>query len=224
MAMSESVVPLIICEGKTDWKHLKAAYRRLKAAGLFPQLDMEFLEFEEDVQMGDAELLRICRTYSKTPRDKPILCLFDRDNQAVLRQVVGEGVDYRAWGNEVYSFALPIPPCRAITPEISIELLYSDEEIRLKDSKGRRLFLNSEFHRESGLHHSRDVHCLALNKIRRSALSITDDEVFDRNSQNVALSTVHSLIFLLAFQILICKLTKHLSRNSADIELPSKLL
>ena len=46
--------PLIITEGKTDWKHLKNALRELQANNKFKDLDVDFLEYEET--MGDKEL------------------------------------------------------------------------------------------------------------------------------------------------------------------------
>lgn len=180
--------PLVITEGKTDWKHLKAALIRLKEKGLFEQLDLEFLEYEDDVPMGDTELLKMCRSLCKSPRDRITIFVFDRDNSSILKHVSDKARPYKAWDNKVYSFALPIPEHRQEQAEICVEFYYTDEEITRRDSRGKRLFLSKEFHPRSGLHYSEDVHCMDLNKIHRSFVTIVDDRVFDKNSENVALS------------------------------------
>lgn len=46
-----TIKPLIMTEGKTDWKHLKAAWLKLKASGHFPDLEIEFEEYEEQIKM-----------------------------------------------------------------------------------------------------------------------------------------------------------------------------
>jgi hypothetical protein len=57
---------------------------------------------------------------------------------------------YKNWGNNVYSFTLPIPSNRTDTPEICIEHLYSDNiiktEIGTEDPNiKRRLYIGNEF-------------------------------------------------------------------------------
>jgi len=186
-ATASATGPLIITEGKTDWKHLKAAFLRLKETGHLEDLDIEFNEYED--AMGDKELLKICRTYSRTPRARPNVCIFDRDNQSVLTKVSGEDGSYKAWGNNVFSFAIPLPAHRQDTPEISIEFYYKDSEIKRVDSHGRQLFLSSEFLENSGKHkENTELNCVIVNKIRASRTSIIDDQVFNRDDVNVALT------------------------------------
>jgi DNA segregation ATPase FtsK/SpoIIIE-like protein len=180
--------PLVITEGKTDWKHLKAALRRLKLAGRFSQLDIEFWEYGDDTQMGDTELLKLCKSYHKLPNSRKIFFIFDRDNPSIMRQVSDDEIGYVDWGNNAFSFVIPLPAHRQQQPEVCIEFYYLDEELRRKDSFGRRLFLSNEFHPHSGLDSSGSIHCMALGKIRRPVVTIIDDEVFDRTGQNIALS------------------------------------
>jgi hypothetical protein len=160
----------------------------LREIGQFEQFEVEFLEYEGDTQMGDVELLKMCKAYRKSPRERPTVFIFDRDNPSVLKQIVGRGKEYKSWGNNVYSFALPVPRHRQTIPEVSIEFYYKDEEIKRKDLQGRRLFLSSEFHPRSGWHHTEDLHCMDLNKVCRATVTIVDDKVFNRESENVALS------------------------------------
>jgi AAA domain, putative AbiEii toxin, Type IV TA system len=51
---------LVITEGKTDWKHLKAALELAKRQGRYLGLDIEFLEFDSSVEMGDVKLAQMC--------------------------------------------------------------------------------------------------------------------------------------------------------------------
>jgi len=181
-------VPLIMTEGKTDWRHLKTALANLKEEGLFRDLEIDFLEFGDDSPMGDAELLKACESYSKVPQSKPIICVFDRDNPRVIGAVSGDDTEYKDWGNNVFSFAIPLPEHRLDTSEICVELYYQDTDIKRRDASGRRLFLSNEFDQRSGrLLSSPEVFCGDRNKLRRQ-LSIVDSQVWSMNSENIALS------------------------------------
>lgn len=174
----------VLTEGRTDWKHIKAAYLRLKTSGQLPQLDIDFQEDEDD--MGDRELLTTCRVLSRIPQPTTTFCIFDRDVSSTLRQIVDEGTDYKAWGNNVYSVALPVPPHRATTPDICIEFYYHDEDIKQKDRNGRRLYIGTEFNGRTTRHETEPLVCADRNKIGK--FTIIDQQVFGESDDNVALS------------------------------------
>ena len=93
--------------------------------------------------------------------------------------------------NNIFSFAIPIPSHRVETPEICIELFYTDSEIKCQDKNGRRLYLSNEFRQQSGkLIDDGTINCIALNKIRNKRLQIisADDYVFNDKDNNIALS------------------------------------
>lgn len=180
-----TVSPLIMTEGKSDWKHLKAALRKLQSEGHYTGLDIQFEEHEHDI--GDVELHKTCRALSRTTQAKPTIFVFDRDNPSIMKNVSGVGGQHKDWGNNVCSFVIPIPKHREATPEISIEFYYKDSEIKQQDEAGRRLFLNDEFDRESSRHKELNLNCTTLNKIKRDAVSIIDSAVYDEKNQNVAL-------------------------------------
>ena len=165
--------PLIITEGQTDWVHLEAAYRALsqdsKNKVLFSKLgNIKFFEYEAKDQghliselgfgikgsplykaeMGDTSLQHLCESLSKLPRNNLVICIFDRDNNEIFKKVTNNG-NYKDWGNNVYSFAIPIPnEDREKTPLISIEHYYSDNEIKTTQLKGDvecRLYMGCEF-------------------------------------------------------------------------------
>jgi ATP-dependent DNA helicase RecQ len=186
-----SVVPItcrvrVLTEGQTDWKHLKAAFTRLKQAGQFLYLDLDFQEDEQDV--GDQELLRTCRLLGRLTESVLTVCVFDRDVPATLRQVVDDQRDYKRWSKQVYSVALPVPDHRKTTPDICIEFYYRDEEIKQKDARGRRLFIGTEFNSRTTRHVSEPLICTDRNKTNK--FTIIDSQVYSSSSdseENVAL-------------------------------------
>lgn len=137
--------PLIITEGKTDWKHLKNALSKLKAQSKFQNLDFDFLEYEE-LQMGDSHLKSLCKQTSKLNNERKVICIFDRDDNSIIKDMDGnEGENYKSWGNSVYSFCIPKPSHRENYNKISIEFYYSDDEIKTLDpQENTRLFFTNE--------------------------------------------------------------------------------
>jgi len=142
--IKEITKPLIITEGKTDWKHLKTALKYFQDEGKYLDLDIEFAEYEDDFQMGDTELLKTCEILSKMKHEKKIICVFDRDNQKIIGLHQND-FKYLDRGNNVYSFCIPIPANRRKYKKISIEFYYSDEELKIPDPEtGKRLFFSNE--------------------------------------------------------------------------------
>ena len=174
-----SVVPskkiLVITEGATDWKHMKAAMAVLKGneahADLFNGLDFDFFEYEPSnssaeavhkVQMGNTVLSAICENICKIPQDVTRIFVADRDHDDTNKKLGIRGQNYKRWGNRTYSFLIPVPSSRADTPNISIEHLFTDTEIKTEvlcdDGIVRRLYMGNEFD-SRGLAPSIDRHC-----------------------------------------------------------------
>lgn len=136
----ESTKPLIITEGKTDWKHIKSAVRRLA-----PDLDIEFLEYGEDLKMGDATLKTMAENFKSLPNQRKIICIFDRDNNEILRSY-GKAA-FNNLGNNV--FTMCIPKISNDLDKISIEFYYNKKDLSREDDHGRKLFLGTEFYEKS---------------------------------------------------------------------------
>lgn len=137
--------PLAITEGKTDWRHIKTALQRLRGKGEYLDLEIDFLEFDDDVNMGDVKLGQMCEHAATLPQAKKLIFVFDRDNPKITKQFSGDPEDHKYWGNSVYSLCLPIPEFRAEYVNLSIELYYKDEDIRTrKVESGRRLWFSNE--------------------------------------------------------------------------------
>lgn len=177
-------VAILWTEGKTDSQHLKKAFQVLGVG-----VGITFKEVEGS--FGDDRLLKQCMAFSLQAQPRPTIFVFDRDNHEIVRKVEDANLGYKAWGNNVYSFAIPTPPHRTGLP-VSIELYYSDDELRTLDTNGRRLFLSSEFNPVSGRHIS-DATLSIANKLKLGSgkhlqLRIIDSQVYNLQSQNVALS------------------------------------
>ncbi|MFT3890770.1 MAG: hypothetical protein QM730_03980 [Anaerolineales bacterium] len=100
---------------------------------------------------------------------------------------------YKSWGNEVYSFAIPVPAHRKGYSNICIEMFYTDSEISTKDSSSRRLYLTSEFHPVSGQHREDKTLSIAnkaklKNTTATKETKIVDSEVYDQNDKNIAMT------------------------------------
>lgn len=152
---------LIITEGATDWKHLMAAYKNLSAKeefnDIFENLSFDFFEYEpansgknavNKVDMGNTAIVAMCETYSKIPQNRKLIFIADCDDKNTNQKLAINGQTYKCWGNNVFSLILPIPDSRKETPNICIEHLYCDEEIKteyMDNGVSRRLYMGYEF-------------------------------------------------------------------------------
>ncbi len=180
--------PLIITEGKTDWKHLKNALIKLQSEGIFTNLNLIFLEKDFPENMGNDNLVKRCTLLSTVSQQYPTICIGDRDVKKVNIDLSEKGKDYKDWGNNVYSFVIPVPSHRKLTPDISIEYYYSDADIIIKDLLGKRLFLNTEFNPQSCRHKVENLSCIHKNKLNPMKLNIIDCDVYNSNNEDVSLS------------------------------------
>mgnify|MGYP000919451425 CR=1 FL=1 len=133
--------PLIITEGKTDWKHLVAAFEQLSEE--YEELDIEFLKYGDELKMGSSALKTMLENLKKVPQSRKIIGIFDRDEPQILKEY-GEN-PYIDLGNNVY--ALCIPKISEELDQISIEYYYSGADLKKQDHHGRRLFDGLEFHK-----------------------------------------------------------------------------
>ena len=148
--LEEMKKPLVITEGKTDIKFIQ------KAKEFLGLNDIDFDVIHPDQQPdGDSNLQKMLEQLCKIRKSFPVIGIFDRDIDSIVKKLdIGEG-NYKDYGNRVYAFCIPIPKDRKIREQvkISIEYLFSDEEIKSPiDEVGHRLFFGSEFTKRSMLH------------------------------------------------------------------------
>lgn len=143
---------VIYCEGKTDRLHLEAALRYFRRLGEFTDLNLYFHPWREDLDINNDYLLQMCRTSPQRKKaDRIEIYLFDRDVVKYVKEAVEGDRLYKDWSSNVYSAVLPIPEHRKFS-EICIEHFYSDDDLKIKDDKGRRLFTTDEFDSATGNH------------------------------------------------------------------------
>jgi hypothetical protein len=177
---------IIWTEGKTDSQYIARACASLA----FPFK----LSFSTVDDMGDDALLKQCNALAKVAQQHPTIFIFDRDNPEIISKITDASNPFKAYGNNVFAFAIPIPANRQGMQAICLELYFDDDDLRIKDLNGRRLFLSSEFNLTSGRHLD-DPSLSVGNKgklapTKSGSVRVLDTEVYDANSKNVALSKV----------------------------------
>lgn len=188
-SMKEIKRPIIITEGKTDWKHLKAALSFFRENGEYIDLDVEIVEYDFD--FGDSKLHNLLNQYGKFPQRYPIIGIFDCD-EANGKEIHKEG-GKKDYGHNVWGISINIPSYRTYnTLGISIEFLYQDADLKKVNENNRRLYVTSEFNENGrliadlriGVKNNHDV----KNNIAKSREKIQCDEVIDVEGNSLALS------------------------------------
>ncbi len=177
--------PLVITEGKTDIKHI------LKAKEKIGITDVDFEQINSQHQPnGDSNLRTLLEQLSKVHNGNKIIGIFDRDISNIIKDIEKDGAPYKNYGNGVYAFCISAPQSRIDNGqnEISIEYLYTDQEITTQLGNGCRLFLGTEFTRHSMRHNTDDDLTLKLPKGKGENKVLEnngDQAVFDKSDKNV---------------------------------------
>ena len=151
----------VITEGSTDWKHMKTALAALKVnpqyTDMLDSLNIEFFEYEpknsggdpaKELEMGKDTLLTLCKNMAKIPQKIKYIFIADNDDPNTTKDMSAKDKSFKKWSNNVYSFVLPVPTSRHETPNICIEHLYTDTEIKTEVEENgilRRLYIGNEF-------------------------------------------------------------------------------
>ena len=182
-AINSNSKPLIITEGKSDWKHLERAKKELK----LDNLDIEIFHYDE--ALGDINLFKSLSTFSGMPIGRDIIGVFDHDNEKIVNEV---HVPYRKFGNNIYAFCLPVVNESIYGSKTSIEHYYNEKDLKKPDPNSRRLFLGNEFNKNGISKDSRFVtkYNNYQNKIKYNG--VIDDKVYRIDDfeleNNIALS------------------------------------
>ena len=196
---SDSEKPLIITEGPTDWRHIKYALSYFKQnENKYLDLDIEFLEYDDD--FGESELIKMKDSLIRLPNTRKCILIADNDTSTKGIKEFNDGTNYKNWGNNVYSFRIPVPDFRKDTPNISIEHYYKDydlkTEFKCEDNIKRRIYLGNDFNKK-GLNIDKEIRCDCLNKCGKDKISVLSGsgnekvyKITDENSNttNYALS------------------------------------
>ncbi len=178
--VKESAKPLIVTEGKTDWKHFKRALKYFQSIGEYPDIDIAFFEYEDDVEMSDSHLESLLKNMSKVKQEKKIIGVFDCD-EANGKKYSKE--DFHDFKNNVYALSIPKPTYRSAHSGISVELLYQDIDIQKLDSHNRRLYLTSEFNDRGRLISDMSISVENTDKVKKH-LSVDNNKIIDSGVTN----------------------------------------
>lgn len=181
--------PLVITEGCTDWIHMKRAFEILQKEDQYSwigELIFDFLEYYPEnhpdgdlkLNMSGESLLTLCENYAKLPNEKPIIFIADNDVVNIVTKMKSNGTKkFKEWGNNVFSFTLPVPKNRIDTPSICIEHLFSDAEI-IKEigapPNNKRLFMANEFDKYGRGTQTNNYFCTNRNKCKNGGIHILD--------------------------------------------------
>lgn len=132
--------PLIITEGKTDWKHLYAAMNALSIT----DIDIELYKNTE--AFGDKNLITLLNNLARFPNSRQIIGIFDRDKLNENGYEILKNNKFVSLNNNVYAFAIPLVNEEEYGDKISIEHYYHKAELTKTDEDGRRIFLGTEFY------------------------------------------------------------------------------
>ena len=66
--------------------------------------------------------IRQCVALTRVPQAEPTIFIFDRDKEDIVSRLRDPSQPYKAWGNNVYSFAIPIPVHRTEQSGVCVEL------------------------------------------------------------------------------------------------------
>lgn len=180
--------PIIITEGKTDYRHIKNAIKVLNRT----DIDIDFLEIPND--WGDSKLQTMLENLSKLKQKNIVIGIFDRDSKKFLEYLDVDNQQYKTYGNSnVYAFAIPLVNEDLYGESISIEHYYKEKDLlKEEETTKRRLFLGSEFYKsgnsKNGYYQTKISNIEHKVKIN----GIIDDKVFLHDdleqNKNISLS------------------------------------
>lgn len=182
--LSKISKPIIITEGKTDVKHILKAKEKLGIT----DLDFDTIECEYQPD-GDSNLITLLEQLGKVARNNKVIGIFDRDKEATIKKIECNGQYVKEYGHGVYAFCIPVPNTRLERGQdkISIEYLYSDEEIKTILENGCRLFFGTEFNVRTGLYNGDEQYVLC-NQSGRGVDKIIENNggqsVYDKSENN----------------------------------------
>lgn len=176
--------PIVITEGKTDIIHILKAKEKLG-------IQTDFLTISESNQPdGDSNLHALLEQLCKVHHTNKIIAIFDRDIAKTVSLMNDNGTGYKSYGNNVYGFCISAPQCRIDNDQvgISIEYLYTDDEIHTILPNNCKLFFGTEFSEKSGRHNT-DKNLILKNQSDRGKRKIVENNggqaVLDIDDNNI---------------------------------------
>lgn len=179
--------PIIITEGKTDYRHIRNAINKLGRT----DIDVDFYEVPN--AWGDSRLWSMLDNLSKIRQRRIVIGIFDRDSKTYLQHLDVEHEKYKIFGNSnVYAFAIPLVNENIYGESISIEHYYQKVDLLKEDGEHRRLFLGEEFYNSGNSIDGKYQTKISNVQHKVDINGIIDDKVFLstdlKQERNVALT------------------------------------
>ncbi|MGM9820317.1 MAG: AAA family ATPase [Candidatus Onthomorpha sp.] len=165
--------PIIITEGKTDYRHIRNAINKLGRT----DIDVDFYEVPND--WGESRLWSMLDNLSKIRQRRIVIGIFDRDSKTYLQHLDVEHKKYKIFGDSnVYAFAIPLVNENIYGESISIEHYYQKVDLLKEDINHRRLFLGEEFYKSGNSIDGKYQTKISNVKHKVDINGIIDDKVF----------------------------------------------
>lgn len=140
--------PVILGEGLTDFLHLRNAFMSLQRKGLYESLQLSFFK-NRAYNEGGVEYLRNFPDFCSENSiifEHPVILVFDADIEDINKE---HKEAFLSRGNNIFSLVIPRPTHRS-NKKFSIEFLYKDNDLSRSDKQNRRLYLSTEFNKDTG--------------------------------------------------------------------------
>ena len=176
--------PIIITEGKTDIIHILKAKEKLGISTNIKTIS------EGNQPDGDSNLQKLLEQLCKVEHHNKIIAIFDRDIPQTVKTMENNGIGYKSYGNNVYGFCISAPQSRIDNnqDDISIEYLYTDNEVHTVLPNNCNLFFGTEFSEKSGRHNT-DKNLILRNQSDRGKRKIVENNggqaVLDIDENNI---------------------------------------
>lgn len=177
--------PIIITEGKTDYRHIKKAIEILDRN----DIDVDFCQVPDN--WGSSKLKEMLESLSRIKQQRIVIGIFDRDESEYLSYLDVENQQFKVYGNSnVYALAIPLVNENVYGNFISIEHYYNKHNLLKEEPVNhRRLYLGEEFYASGN---SKDGHYQTkISKIQRKVEinGVIDEKVYASDD----LEQTHSL-------------------------------
>lgn len=166
--------PIIITEGKTDYRHIKKAIDVLGRS----DVDVDFYQVPDS--WGSSQLKEMLEQLSRIKQQKIVIGIFDRDEPEYLTYLDADNQQYKTYGDSnVYAFAIPLVNESLYGNSISIEHYYNRMNLLKEDPiNHRRLFLGTEFHASGNSRDGKFQTKTSKIKHKVEVNGVIDDKVF----------------------------------------------
>ena len=182
--LEEISKPIVITEGKTDIVYILKAKEKLGVT-----IDFNTINPLHQPN-GDPDLQKLLKKLCLVKHNNKIIAVFDRDIPNTVQTMDDNGVGYKSYGNNVYGFCISAPQSRIDKGQnhISIEYLFSDDEIHTRLPNDCQLFFGDEFLETSG-RHTINKELVLKNQDDRGKHKLVENNggqaVFDLNENNI---------------------------------------